>query len=94
MINTLDEGQEIQDAIAKYKYLCSDRLSEVVWHLIAYPIARKYPYIQALGAHLQGGNQVNLDKGQEEATLETGHMTQLIAFFKINETLTPEDHVQ
>ena len=94
MVRTEVEGFEVRDEIAEYEDLRSVGSSEAVWHLMAYPIARKYPAVQALRVHLEGEQQVNFDEGQEEAALETGRTTELTAFFKINETLPLEDRVQ
>ena len=94
MVCTEVEVYEVWDEIAEYEDLQSVGSSETVWHLMGYPIARKYPVVQALRVHLEREQQVNFDKGQKEAALETGCMTELTAFFKINKTLPSEDQVQ
>ena len=94
MVHTGVEGYEVRDEIAEYEDLQSVGSSEAVWHLMAYPIARKYPAVHAMWVHLEGEQQVHFDEGQEEAALESGCTTELTAFFKINETLLLEDCVQ
>ena len=94
MVRSEVEGQEGRDEIAEYQDLRSVGSSEAVWHLMAYPIARKYPAVQALRVHLEGEHQVNFDEGQEEAALENGRNTELTAFFAINKDLSSEDQLQ
>ena len=91
MVRTEVEGQDGRDEIAEYEDLRSVGSSEAVWHMMAYPIARKHPAVQAMRVHLEGEQQVNFDEGQEEAALETGRKTELTAFFAINQSLPPED---
>ena len=86
MVCTEVDGQDGRDEIAEYEDLRSVGSSEAVWHLMAYPIARKYPAVQALRVHLEGDQQVHFDEGQEEAALETGRKTELTAFFQLNAT--------
>ena len=98
MVRTEVEGQDGRDEIAEYEDLRSVGSSEAVWHLMAYPIARKHPAVQAMRVHLEGEQQVNFDEGQEEAALETGRKTELTAFFELNATdamrATPEKWLQ
>ena len=91
MVRTEVEGQDGRDEIAEYEDLRSVGSSEAVWHMMAYPIARKHPAVQAMRVHLEGEQQVNFDEGQEVAALETGQKTELTAFFAINQSLPPED---
>ena len=91
MVRTEVEGQDGRDEITEYEDLRSVGSSEAVWHMMAYPIARKHPAVQAMRVHLEGEQQVNFDEGQEEAALETGQKTELTAFFAINQSLPPED---
>ena len=86
MVCTKVEGQDGRDEIAEYEDLRSVGSSEAVWHLMAYPIARKYPAVQALRVHLEGEQQVPFNEGQEEAGLEMGRTTELTAFFQLNAT--------
>ena len=98
MVRTEVEGQDGRDEIAEYEDLRSVGSSEAMWHLMAYPIARKYPAVQALRVHLDGEQQVPFDEGQEEAALETGRTTELTAFFQLNATeemqASPEQWLQ
>jgi hypothetical protein len=95
MVQTVVEGQEeARDEIADYEDLRSVGSSEAVWHLMAFPIARKHPAVFAMRLHLDGDQQVNFDEGQEEAALEQQRETELTAFFKINGELDEISQLQ
>ena len=54
---------------------------------MAFPIAKKYPPVQALRVHTEDQQQVVFDEGTAEVALETQRETELTGFFKINEQL-------
>ena len=77
------EGQE-RDEISQYEDLRSVGSSEAAWHLMAFPIARRYPPVQTLRVHLEDQQQVVFDEGTEEEALERQRETELTAFFEHN----------
>ena len=96
MVLTEVEGQVGRDEIAEYEDLRSVGSSEACWHLMAFPIARKYLAVFAMRIHLEEDQQVCFDEGQEEAALERGRTTELTAFFALNlkGNLPKEDQLQ
>ena len=89
MVATIVETQDGQcrDEIQEYEDLRSIGSSEATWHLMAFPIADRYPPVQALRVHLEDQQQVVFDEGNEEEALERQRETELTAFFKLNENL-------
>ena len=83
MVATVEEGQQ-RDEIKQYVDLRSVGSSEATWHLLAFPIARRYPPVQTLRVHLEDQQQVVFDEGTEEEALERQRETELTAFFKRN----------
>ena len=57
---------------------------------MAFPIADRYPPVQALRLHIEDQQQVVFDEGTEEEALENQRETELTAFFKLNEKLRSE----
>ena len=95
MVATEVEGQATQprDEITEYMDLRSVGSSEAAWHLMAFPIARRYPPVQALRVHTQDQQQVVFDEGTEETALEQQRETELTAFFQINRELVQTQEV-
>ena len=89
MVATVVGAQEGQprDEISEYEDLQSFGSSEATWHLMAFPIADRYPPVQALRIHLEDQQQVVFDEGTEEEALEKQRETELTAFFELNEKL-------
>ena len=60
MVATEVEGGSVQprDEIAEYEDLRSVGSSEATWHLMAFPISRRYPPVQALRVHTEDQQQV------------------------------------
>ena len=83
MVATVEEGQQ-RDEIKQYVDLRSVGSSEATWHLVAFPIAKRYPPVQTLRVHLEDQQQVVFDEGTEEEALERQRETELTAFFKRN----------
>ena len=54
---------------------------------MAFPIADRYPPVQALRIHLEDQQQVVFDEGTEEEALEKQRETELTTFFKLNDTV-------
>ena len=92
MVATVVENQAEQprDEISEYEDLRSVGSSEATWHLMAFPIADRYPPVQALRLHIEDQQQVVFDEGTEEEALENQRETELTAFFKLNEKLRSE----
>ena len=86
MVRTEVEGQE-RDEIEEYLDLRSVGSSEVVWHIFAFHIAKKYPAVYALRIHLKEEQQVIFDEGNESTAVEVERDTELTAFFKYNKEL-------
>ena len=86
MVATVIENQaeEPRDEIADYEDLRSVGSSEATWHLMAFPIADRYPPVQALRVHLEDQQQVVFDEGTEVEALEKQRETELTAFFQLN----------
>ena len=84
MVATSVEGQQ-RDEISQYEDLRSVGSSEAAWHLMAFPIARRYPPVQTLRVHTEDEQQVVFDEGAEEVALERQRETELTAFFRHNE---------
>jgi hypothetical protein len=82
-----DRTGEPRDEISEYEDLRSVGSSEATWHLMAFPIADRYPPVQALRVHLEDQQQVVFDEGTEQEALEKQRETELTAFFKLNERL-------
>merc|ERR1712237_158065 len=57
-----------RDEIADYKDLRSVGSQEAMWHLLGYPISRRYPAVQVLRVHQEDEQHVVFDEGQEELT--------------------------
>ena len=89
MIATVVENKDGQprDEITEYEDLRSVGSSEATWHLMAFPIADRYPPVQALRVHLEDEQQVVFDEGTEEEALERQRETELTAFFRLNQQL-------
>ena len=51
---------------------------------MAFPIADRYPPVQALRVHLENQQQIVFDEGTEEDALENQKETELTAFFNLN----------
>ena len=51
---------------------------------MAFPIADRYPPVQALRVHLENQQQIVIDEGTEEDALENQKETELTAFFNLN----------
>ena len=83
MVATVEEGQQ-RDEIKQYVDLRSVGSSEAAWHLVAFPIAKRYPPVQTLRVHLEDQQQVVFDEGTEEEALERQRETELTAFFELN----------
>ena len=83
MVATVEEGQT-RDEIRQYEDLRSVGSSEAAWHLMAFPIAKRYPPVQTLRVHLEDQQQVVFDEGTEEEALERQRETELTAFFLHN----------
>ena len=96
MVATEVDGQANQprDEIMEYMDLRSVGSSEATWHLLAFPIAQRYPPVQALRVHLQDQQQVVFDEGTEETALEQQRETELTAFFTINLELVQSEDLQ
>ena len=88
MVATVLEEQagKARDEINEYEDLRSVGSSEATWHLMAFPIADRYPPVQALRIHLEDQQQVVFDEGTEDEALENQRETELTAFFKLNKT--------
>jgi len=54
---------------------------------MAFPIADRYPPVQALRVHLENQQQIVFDEGLEEEALENQRETELTAFFQLNQQL-------
>ena len=91
MVAAVVEGDQARDEITQYEDLRSVGSSEATWHLLAFPIAKKYPPVQPLRVHTEDQQQVVFDQGTEEVALETQRETELTGFFKINTELTQAD---
>ena len=63
MVATVVEGEQPRDEITQYEDLRSVGSSEATWHLLAFPIAKKYPPVQPLRVHTEDQQQVVLTKG-------------------------------
>ena len=89
MVATVVENNagNLRDEISEYEDLRSVGSSEATWHLMAFPIADRYPPVQALRVHLEDQQQVVFDEGTAEEALEKQRETELTAFFKLNETV-------
>ena len=83
MVATVEEGQQ-RDEIKQYVDLRSVGSSEATWHLVAFPIAKRYPPVQTLRVHLEDQQQVVFDEGTEMEALERQRETELTAFFDHN----------
>ena len=92
MVATVVEGDQARDEITQYEDLRSVGSSEATWHLLAFPISKRYPPVQPLRVHTEDQQQVVFDEGTEEVALETQRETELTAFFKLNEQLQQEGH--
>ena len=93
MVATVLEDQvgNQRDEITEYEDLRSVGSSEATWHLMAFPIADRYPPVHALRVHLEDQQQVVFDEGTEEEALERQRETELTGFFKLNETVRDGD---
>ena len=80
-------NEEHRDEIKEYEDLRSIGSSEATWHLMSFPIADRYPPVQALRVHLENQQQIVFDEGTEEAALENQRETELTAFFELNQQL-------
>ena len=69
MVATTIKGQE-RDEISQYEDLRSVGSSEAAWHLMAFPIAKRFPPVQTLRVHTEDQQQVVFDEGTEEEALE------------------------
>ena len=78
------EVEEPRDEIEEYEDLRSVGSSEATWHLMAYPIARKFPTVKALRVHLKDEQQVVFTEGDEEKAAQNQKKTELTAFFEFN----------
>ena len=89
MVATVVGAQEGQprDEISEYEDLRSVGSNEATWHLMAFPIADRYPPVQALRIHMEDQQQIVFDEGTEEEALEKQRETELTAFFELNEKL-------
>ena len=83
MVATVEEGQH-RDEIRQYVDLRSVGSSEAAWHLVAFPIAKRFPPVQTLRVHLEDQQQVVFDEGTEQEALERQRETELTAFFELN----------
>ena len=79
MVTTVVEGDQPRDEITQYEDLRSVGSSEATWHLLAFPISKRYPPVQALRVHTEDQQQVVFDEGTEEVALETQRETELTA---------------
>ena len=71
MVATAVEGQEgAIDEISDYEDLRSVGSSEASWHLLGFPIAERYPPVQALRVHLEDQQQIVFDEGTEDEPLD------------------------
>ena len=93
MVATWVEGQQ-RDEISQYEDLRSVGSSEAAWHLMAFPIARRYPPVQTLRVHTEDQQQVVFDEGAEEEALERQRETELTAFFRHNEEQQAEQQIE
>ena len=93
MVATVEEGQQ-RDEIRQYEDLRSVGSSEAAWHLMAFPMAKRYPPVQALRVHLEDQQQIVFDEGTEEEALERQRQTELTAFFLHNEEQQEGDVVK
>ena len=71
MVATEVEGHQNRDEIADYVDLRSVGSSEAAWHLLAFPISKRYPPVMALRIHTEDEQQVVFDEGAEEEELRT-----------------------
>ncbi|GFR04231.1 ATP-dependent DNA helicase [Trichonephila clavata] len=80
MPNRLDEVTTYQQR----RYISS---SEAVWRLLNFPIHQRYPTVVHLAVHLEGGQRVYYEAGQQTAYLtDTPPKTILTAFFDLCKT--------
>lgn len=86
MVKREMEG-ESKDEIEDYVDLRSIGSSEAAWHLLAYPISKNYPAVQALRIHLEDEQQVCFEEGNEEVAIATERRTELMGFFLLNKEL-------
>ena len=84
MVRTEVEGLGT-DEIEDYQDLRSVSPSEAMWHILGFPIARKFPAVYAMRLHLEDEQQVLFDEGTEETAVEVPRATELTAFFRYNE---------
>ena len=82
--------EEARDEISEYEDLRSVGSSEASWHLMAFPIARKYPAVKALRVHLEDEQQVVFNEGDEEEAVVKQRKTELTAFFEFNKRTREE----
>ena len=71
MVATVVEGDQARDKITQYEDLRSLGSSEATWHLLAFPISKRYPPVQALRVHTEDQQQVVFNEGTEEVALES-----------------------
>ena len=85
MVATSVEGQQQTDEISNYEDLRSIGSSEAAWHLMSFPIAKRYPPVQTLRVHTEDQQQVVFDEGTVKEALERQRETELTAFFRHND---------
>ena len=93
MVATVEEGQP-RDEIRQYEDLRSVGSSEATWHLMAFPMAKRYPPVQALRVHLEDQQQIVFNEGTEEEAMERQRETELTAFFIHNGEHQLEEEIQ
>ena len=96
MVTTEVQGQtnKSRDEIDDYLDLRSVGSCEAAWHLMAFPISKRHPPVQALRIHTEDEQQVVFDEGAEEEALERQRETELTAFFQLNQELKKDPNLE
>ena len=83
----MEDHQGGRDEIENYKDMRCVGSCEAAWKLFQFPIASQYPSVKDLRVHLDEGQTVVFEEGEEEEGLARSRNTELMAFFELNKTL-------
>ena len=86
-----EENNEIQD----YKDLRSIGASEACWRIFGFHTNEVHPNVQALPIHLENGQRVSFEEGQEQTVVQAGPPeSELTMWFHYNATKDPSEQNQ
>jgi hypothetical protein len=95
MAKVQEDNNEEQNEIEEYEDLRSIGMTEACWRIFGFQTNEVHPSVQALPIHLENGQRVPFEEGQEEMVIREGAPEmELTMWFHYNTTKDPSEENQ